>query len=569
MTRPCFRSTLSFALTAILAAPLAVDAANARLSLPVTGALVEGGADLNPSGSSGALRLRDVGSPGFAQGFTLPHDYQANTPLLLAVLAQTEATHCTMRLRGAKLVRARAGRAADQGDPAAGLEPLVATTKFSISKRDITFAAAAQPRTTVKIQYRIVPTPGEFPDLKPADAVLFSLVRLSEDPTDDCNATLEIAGASIVYTRRTSGLPARSRLSLDPFHAWNENERSVSSWPGTEPPVRLDAAGAVQSANFGFTVPPDQKPNTVVNVEFLWSTSSTNCVIALATAGLFRSRVGHLADHRNGSASDGLRLVSSSTPFQVDGDDLDVRAPQSARATARVSLAIEAGGGFNNLRPGDTVSFGIFRRAADFDDTCAGDFAIVGASVVYERTGQPPATGAVSLSPYPLFLTDPARVEPSAFDGTLRLPAPTLASIPGFFGDFVIPADYDIGEPLNLRLLVAGTDTGCHFVLFPTLIVRARGEQPVDAGSNQALVPLRASTPFSTLPAGDLRFAATAQATRTLSVEFQIPALSGSFPELRAGDAVTFGFYRDGRRAADTCPQELQVAGLSIVYPRK
>jgi hypothetical protein len=549
----------------------AAQAATGRISLPVTGARLEGIASVSPS-SIGALSLPNVGAPGFSAGFTIPHDHQPNTPLIVAVLAEISDGGCNVTMRGSALQRARAGQARDLGSPNAGFEAVMATSSFSVSspnRQDLTFAAPAPARTAVRFQYQISPTPGEFPNLKAGDAVLFTLVRLADASTDTCTSDLRVANLSIVYTQRANGGPAKSRLSLDPFHGYSEAELSKIVWPGAEPPLRLTNSEFDNDAGFGFTIPGDHKSGTALEVEILWSSANTGCGFKLSPNSVFRSRAGRVRDHINKTASSGLTFVSASTPFQLDGDEIAVQAPAIAHRSARLTMRITGGEGFPPFQGGDSVSFSLFRRTSDVLDTCVGDVSIAGLSIVYERAAQKPTTGFVSLNPFATFVGELPVKEPSGYDGALRLPAPTANAIPDFFADFVLPNDYRADRPLILRLLVTSPSTGCHFVLFPTTLYRIRGQNPADASSNDAIRPLRASTPFTAFPGKDLRFAAPPAAGRTVSVEFEIIPTPGGFPALKAGDGVTFGLYRDGRRVADTCPGELQVAGIAAVYQTK
>ena len=174
-----------------------------RLSLNPYAIAVDGGAFVALSGFDAPLRLPDSGAPRFATGFTIPSDYAADTPLRVRILWETPSTGCEVHLFPYVLFRAGAGQPRDGGNAVGGLSAVGASTTFTLSGGgSIIMAAPATAHTTGRVTFRIVPTPGEFPDLRPGDAINFGLFRSASSTADTCTGDLGIAGISVVYTTR-------------------------------------------------------------------------------------------------------------------------------------------------------------------------------------------------------------------------------------------------------------------------------------------------------------------------------------------------------------------------------
>jgi hypothetical protein len=172
-----------------------------RLSLNPYAIAVEGGAFVMLSGFDAPLRLPNSGTPHFATGFTIPADYVADTPLRIRILWETPSTGCDVHLFPNVLFRAGAGRPRDGGNAVGGLSAVNASTTFMLSGGgSIIMAAPATAHTTGRVTFRIEPTPGEFPSLRPGDAINFGLFRSAGSTADTCTGDLGIAGISVVYT---------------------------------------------------------------------------------------------------------------------------------------------------------------------------------------------------------------------------------------------------------------------------------------------------------------------------------------------------------------------------------
>lgn len=175
------------------------------------------------TGSVASLRLPYVvGSstyswwPGFSLGFTIPNDYSVNTTLMLVIQWESPLTQCYFVLRTKFLYRARVGHPQDAGLRTAGLRPVDASTPFSLSGAAIRMRAPDTANQTARVRFNITPTPGEFPTLRPGDAVNFSIHRAAAeapyDPasSDTCTSNdsgkdylgLGIAGISVLYKQR-------------------------------------------------------------------------------------------------------------------------------------------------------------------------------------------------------------------------------------------------------------------------------------------------------------------------------------------------------------------------------
>lgn len=170
----------------------------------------------------------------------------------------------------------------------------------------------------------------------------------------------------------------------------------------------------------------------------------------------------------------------------------------------------------------------------------------------------------LSLDPYAALLEDGASLI-SGFNPPIRLPA--NVSTPNFSLGFTIPNDYKPNTPLALVILWASPATQCNFALRSNFLFLARAGSPRDGRRSVAdgLDPVNASTSFSLISPQTIVMAASATSRQTERVRFDITA-AGFAPTLQSGDAVDFGIFREDRSAADTCAQDLGIAGVSVVY---
>jgi hypothetical protein len=557
----------------LLAGFASADAAKQRLGLSPHSAELFNNASISPTGYAGSLVLPPGGTPGFSLGFTLPEDYEEGTKPAIEVTVDSEATGCNFTIRGRALMRGRAGQPADLGSVNGGLVAVSASTPFTVSDggQNLTFAAPSTAFTGARFQFRIEPTPGEFGELRPGDAVVFTLVRFN-DVGDTCDdRDLHVGGVAISYTLRPPAqLPGQARLSLDPFSAFSEDADPIV-WNGVEPPVRLENSATRNDAAFAFVIPEDHRRKTPLVAELLWSAGATGCDFVLSPNFIFRSRAGRARDHAlpTSSVVDGLTALDATTAFVLAGDDLRVAAPAAAQSVERIRFRIGGGGGFPALRAGDAISFGIFRRQSAAADTCTVDLAVLGVSIVYERdpearTAAAEAAGERRLSLNPYGFAGTVEIIGSGFEPAASFRGGTISS--SFHGGFVVPNDYFKNSPLTVAMLVSAAETGCEFRLLANSLFRARPKHRRDFGNAAGgLAPKGATTP-ATVSSNAIQFAAPATPGRTERVEFEVTPTPGEFPSLKAGDAINVSIFRAPGQGGDTCVGPLGLAGVSIVY---
>ncbi len=185
------------------------------VSLNPYGAFLEGGAFLLRSGFDAPIRLPGAGEkPDFAFGFTLPFDYKSNTPVFADLLWEAPDSDCDFVLKSNFLYRARTGKDLDAGEPAGGFDPIWASTDFSLDPvaRSITMAAPEDAHETARARFRIIPTEGEFPTLRPGDTMTFGVFRDDTLAEDSCPGDLGIAGVAILYEK----VPQASQAGPEP-----------------------------------------------------------------------------------------------------------------------------------------------------------------------------------------------------------------------------------------------------------------------------------------------------------------------------------------------------------------
>lgn len=160
-------------------------------------------------------------------------------------------------------------------------------------------------------------------------------------------------------------------INLNPYGAFIRNGAAFSTGFGAFAGIRLPASGT-PDFSFGFTVPPDYVPGTSLIVRLVWHSPSTSCGISLQPNFISVARLGRT--HIIGpGASSGLDPVGGST----------LAAPATANQSGAKDFLITRPDGVTDLRPGDSVIFGLFRSASAGADTCGGDLVIQGVSILY------------------------------------------------------------------------------------------------------------------------------------------------------------------------------------------
>jgi hypothetical protein len=190
--------------------PAHAGATQGRLSLDPHAALLGGGASFLDSGFDAPLRLPGGSPSSFSFGFTIPDDYEPSTPLNIVILWEGPSTGCDYALESNILFRARDGQPRDFNNATAGLQPVSASTGFTLLHDGFAIAmhAPATAHQTASVLFEITPTPIEFPTLQGGDAVNFGMFRpigehdSNGEPIDTCAGELGIAGVSIVYQQK-------------------------------------------------------------------------------------------------------------------------------------------------------------------------------------------------------------------------------------------------------------------------------------------------------------------------------------------------------------------------------
>jgi hypothetical protein len=111
----------------------------------------------------------------------------------------------------------------------------------------------------------------------------------------------------------------------------------------------------------------------------------------------------------------------------------------------------------------------------------------------------------------------------------------------------------------------------CTFGLAPNFLYVAGKGQPLkhSGGASAGLSPLQASTPHTIhySAAQEIAMSAPEPGNTTEQVIFTIrPEMASDQPKLRPSYAVNFGIFRAGDSQYDTCPGDLNISGISVVY---
>jgi hypothetical protein len=191
---------------------------------------------------------------------------------------------------------------------------------------------------------------------------------LSFSPQDKSPATVEAQETPEAAAAPTS---VARFINLNPYGAFIRGGATLATGFGPFSGIRLPASGT-PDFSFGFTVPPDYVPGTSLIVRLVWHSPSTSCGISLQPNFISVARPGRT--HIIGpGASSGLDPVGGSTLI----------APATANQSSAKDYLITRPDGVTDLRPGDSVIFGLFRSAGAGADTCAGDLVIQGVSILY------------------------------------------------------------------------------------------------------------------------------------------------------------------------------------------
>ncbi len=128
----------------------------------------------------------------------------------------------------------------------------------------------------------------------------------------------------------------------------------------------------------GFTVPADYVPGTDLTVQFVWGNSQANavdCNFFIRSNGVARFRPGVSPSYGNG------RFPEST---YYDQSELVIAAGSAGGQVRGLSMTIVGTAAETPVfAPGDAVVFRIIRDPEEADDTCTGDFFLLGMHVTY------------------------------------------------------------------------------------------------------------------------------------------------------------------------------------------
>lgn len=143
----------------------------------------------------------------------------------------------------------------------------------------------------------------------------------------------------------------------------------------------------------------------------------------------------------------------------------------------------------------------------------------------------------------------------SAFGANGGIAIPEAASGAGSLTmNLTLPPNYTAGTPINGTIVWHASAGGCNIYFAPNSISVARvGSAHIVGGG--------ASTGLS--------LASNVQATGTANVSRALPfTITSPVPAnpLRAGDAISFSFFRNSSFAEDTCVATMMIQGVSLAY---
>jgi hypothetical protein len=182
-----------------------------------------------------------------------------------------------------------------------------------------------------------------------------------------------VATADAQETAETAAAPTSVArfINLNPYGALTGGGATLSGGFGRFAGIHLPDGGTPDFA-FGFTIPPDYVPGTALIVRIVWHSPSTNCGISLLPNFISVARPGrtHII---GGFATSGLEPVGGAT----------LVSPATANQSNAKDYLITRPDGVTDLRPGDSVSFGLFRSSGAGADTCTGELVVQAVSILY------------------------------------------------------------------------------------------------------------------------------------------------------------------------------------------
>jgi hypothetical protein len=539
-------------------------AAQRRLPLESFGH-VEGIAGVADRLYDGLIELPSAGTSSISFGFTVPDDFRQGA-LELQALVDSPAANCTFAVRAAKLHRARSGRARDAGAADGGFRALGASAPFTLTSggKGMTFAAGGEALKARRLRFKIEPNAPEFPAFAPGDAVSFTVERRADEASDTCPNALRWLGSSILYDAKPV-LPAKARLSLDPFAAYTEDTGQIAfSTTGLEAPLRLPHNAQfflTPETAWSFVLPLDAADDAPIDVEVLWESESPNCSALFAPHVLQRADKGELRDGDPFDPRIGLTFVSATTAVTPSNTAPGARLVRSPGAvTGKLVYRIRPTPGiFPSYGPGTAFLFSLRRKSDEPVDTC-GELGFSGVSVLYARDGGSPAR-RLSLDALQIDrgTNTATTLDADGFVGAIRVQRGGR-----FSSGIVLPEDFRTASGMSLELLVNVEDErNCSAGLASHHLTRYRLNGRADEGH---LEGFRASTPNDQQNGGRIVFSSGAE-DRTIEVSFNVEFPPGT-PPLQAGDVLSFGLERIDQ-PDDTCAGSLNINGWSLAHLKK
>jgi len=170
-----------------------------------------------------------------------------------------------------------------------------------------------------------------------------------------------------LVTEDSSRLEPRERIiSINPYGMFIEGntrfDNGFNGVVGAQGVVMGDPTSGTSSITFGFSVPTDYMLGTQISVRIIWRSDAINCVIDLRNNTLVRIPInGGSTD--TGNASRRETLTAPNNILETRDTLFDLLSLVQIEAT-------------------DSITVGLFRSS--INDTCGGDFHILGVQVVYQ-----------------------------------------------------------------------------------------------------------------------------------------------------------------------------------------
>jgi hypothetical protein len=164
------------------------------------------------------------------------------------------------------------------------------------------------------------------------------------------------------------------------------------------------------------------------------------------------------------------------------------------------------------------------------------------------------AAESFSINPYGAYLEGVAELADGSFGNSgIILPATGQSS---FAVGFVLPRDYQPDTPVRIRLIWHTPAVDCQIPLRTNFVDRTRRNHPPSSGNAAGGLE----------PAGGSDALITSSLANEGHTKTYLLTADQGFAEQLRGDAVALGFFRRPTELADTCDDDLIIAGIEIIY---